>query len=57
MKRDDFLKYQDPLLVELDTQLEISLQLSYLDLNNMNYIDELINKLFAKLSNLILKTI
>ena len=44
-------------LVELDTQLEISLQLSYLDLNNMNYIDELINKLFAKLSNLILKTI
>lgn len=43
-------------LVELDTQLEISIQLKYLEKNYLNYLDELINKLFAKLTNLILKT-
>ena len=43
-------------LVELDTQIEISLQLNYLKVNSSDHLDELINKLFAKLSNLIIKT-
>ncbi|HMQ67545.1 MAG TPA: four helix bundle protein [Ignavibacteria bacterium] len=44
-------------LVELDTQLEISIRLKYLDWNKYGYLDEMINKFFAKLTNLILKTI
>ncbi|MBP9191556.1 MAG: four helix bundle protein [Ignavibacteria bacterium] len=43
-------------LVELDTQIEISKQLNYLDKNYLDYLDELFNKLFAKITNLILKT-
>jgi len=43
-------------LVEVDTQLEISMMLNYISQNDLNNLNELFNKLFAKLSNLILKT-
>ncbi|MCY7361462.1 MAG: four helix bundle protein, partial [Ignavibacteria bacterium] len=43
-------------LVEVDTQLEISMMLNYISQNDLNNLNELLNKLFAKLSNLILKT-
>lgn len=43
-------------LVEVDTQLEISLKLNYVTKEDLLYLIELFNKLFAKLSNLILKT-
>ncbi len=55
-EKNRFFEISRSSLVELDTQPEISLQLNFLDSNIIMYIDELVNKLFAKLSNLILKT-
>ncbi len=43
-------------LVEVDTQLEICRELVYISNENIESINQLINKLFAKLSNLILRT-
>lgn len=42
-------------LVEVDTQLEICAELNYVDTSQRENMNELLNKLFAKLSNLILK--
>ena len=43
-------------LVEIDTQLEISSELKYIDKIEMDKLNEIFNKLFAKLSRLILNT-
>ena len=43
-------------LVEIDTQLEISSELKYIDKIEMDNLNEIFNKLFAKLSRLILNT-
>jgi len=43
-------------LVEIDTQLIISFELNYLNQSELNSISKTLNTLFARLSNLILKT-
>jgi len=43
-------------LVEIDTQLEISLELNYINNLEIENLHELFNKLFAKISRLILNT-
>ena len=40
-------------LVELDTQIEISLQLNYLELNSIDNLSKLSNSIFAMLTKLI----
>lgn len=43
-------------LVELDTQLEIALMLNFLTAEEVKEIDELLNHLFAKITNLLNKS-
>lgn len=43
-------------LVEIDTQLEISIHLNYVKVDELSGIEETINHVFAKLTNLINKT-
>jgi len=56
IERKRFFEISRSSLVEIDTQLEISLQLNYVKNGELEILSESINKLFAKLSNLILKT-
>jgi len=56
MERKRFFEIARSSLVEIDTQLEISFQLKYLTREELIKLNEPINRLFARLSNLILKT-
>ena len=56
LERKRFFEISRSSLVEIDTQLEIAHRLGYLTEQNLNNLNEMINKLFAKLTNLILKT-
>jgi len=56
VERKRFFEISRSSLVEIDTQLEISLNLNYLTNEDLDNLSELLNKLFAKLSNLISKT-
>ena len=47
-----FLEIARSSLVELDTQFEICVDLEYLSNNDLEELGELINKIFAKLTNL-----
>jgi four helix bundle protein len=47
-----FLEISRSSLVELDTQFELCVELNYLTKNELGKISELINKIFAKLTNL-----
>ncbi|MEO8211494.1 MAG: four helix bundle protein [bacterium] len=55
-ERKRFFEISRSSLVEIDTQLEISFNLKYLTVEDFKNLNEPVNKLFAKLSNLILKT-
>jgi len=53
IERKRFYEIARASLVELDTQIEISLELDYIQNKNLKAIDDLINHTFALLSNLI----
>jgi len=55
-ERKRFYEISRSSLVEIDTQIEISLMLGYVKYENIGNIDETVNHLFAKLTNLINKT-
>ena len=50
-----FLQIARSSLVEIDSQIEISLQLNFCTINEIKYLEELSNKVFAMLTNLIKK--
>lgn len=50
------MKYLGHLLVEIDTQIEISLALKIINKNQLETIEDKINHLFAMLTNLIAKS-
>ena len=52
-ERCRFFEMSRSSLVEVDTQLEIALKLEYVSSEEMEQFDELLNHLFATLSNLI----
>ncbi|MFA5405181.1 MAG: four helix bundle protein [Ignavibacteria bacterium] len=54
--RKRFFEISRSSLVEIDTQMEICIEIGYIDKSNLKEIDEIINKMFAKLSNLISST-
>jgi len=54
-ERKRFFEISRSSLVEADTQLEICKSLNYISESSFPVLDEHINKLFAKLSNFILK--
>jgi len=54
--RKRFFEISRSSLVEVDTQLIISFELNLLNQSELDSFNEIINKLFARLSNLILKT-
>ena len=55
-ERKRFFEISRSSLVELDTQIEISIKLNYInDKKNVDNISEMINHIFAMLSNLIAK--
>ncbi len=54
IERKRFFEIARSSLVEIDTQLEISLRLKYLTNDDTTQIDQMMNKLFAMLSRLIL---
>jgi four helix bundle protein len=56
IERKRFYEIARSSLIEIDTQLEISLLLEFIQNNDLNKIDELSNHLFAKLTNLMNKT-
>ena len=56
LERKRFYEIARSSLVELDTQLEVSMALKYIDNNNMSIVDDKLNHLFAMLTNLIKKT-
>jgi four helix bundle protein len=56
VERKRFYEISCSSLIELDTQLEISLSLNYFNQNSILELNDLINHLFAKLSKLIEKT-
>ncbi|MDZ4711224.1 MAG: four helix bundle protein [bacterium] len=56
-ERKRFYEISRSSLVEIDTQLIISYELNYITLNEIENLNEPLNKLFAKLSNLISKTV
>lgn len=56
LERKRFFEISRSSLVEIDTQIEISFQLNYLNEKDLEYLNEIVNKLFAKLTNLIIKT-
>ncbi|MCH2450807.1 MAG: four helix bundle protein [Gracilimonas sp.] len=51
--RKRFYRISRSSLVELDTQLEISINLNYLNNNKSKKVEKLANKAFAMLSNII----
>lgn len=51
--RKRFYRISRSSLVELDTQLEISINLNYLNNNNTKKVEKLANEVFAMLSNMI----
>jgi len=55
LEKKRFLEISRSSLVEVDTQLIISKELNYLNDIELEKFNELLNKLFAKLSNLIIK--
>lgn len=55
-ERQRFYEISRSSLVEIDTQIEISMLLGYINLDEISTIDEITNHLFAKLTNLILKS-
>ena len=55
-ERKRFYEISRSSLVEIDTQMEISLLLDYVNSSGIPDIDETMNHLFAKISNLILKS-
>ena len=57
MEKRRFLEISRSSLVEIDTQLIIAKELEYTDEDELNRLNEILNVLFAKLSNLILKII
>lgn len=56
LERKRFYEIARSSLVEIDTQLEVSLALKYVDNNNISMVDDKLNHLFAMLTNLIKKT-
>lgn len=56
IERKRFFEVARSSLVEIDTQLEISINLSYCARDDLRYIEEQMNHIFAMLSNLISKT-
>lgn len=56
IERRRFFEIARSSLVETDTQIEIAVRLNYLNEKNIESLGEELNKLFAKLSNLILHT-
>lgn len=52
-ERKRFYRISRSSLVELDTQLDISINLNYLDHIKTNRIEKLVNAVFAMLSNMI----
>lgn len=55
-ERRRFFEIARSSLVELDTQIEISIRLNFMNEKQSKPFEEKMNKLFAKLSNLIAKT-
>ena len=55
IERKKFFEISRSSLVEVDTQLEISKELNFISESAIINFDQLMNVLFAKLSNLILK--
>lgn len=53
VERKRFYEIARSSLVELDTQIEISIELNYLDQNNISGLNELLNANFALLSKMI----
>jgi four helix bundle protein len=51
--RERFYRISRSSLVELDTQLEISINLNYLNNNKSKKVEKLANKIFEMLSNII----
>lgn len=56
LERKRFYEISRSSLVEVDTQLEISLELKYLENDSLSGVSETLNHLFAKLSKLITAT-
>lgn len=56
LERKRFFEISRSSLVEIDTQIEILFLLKYLNEKDLEYLNEIVNKLFAKLTNLIIKT-
>jgi four helix bundle protein len=56
LERKRFYEISRSSLIELDTQLEISLKLGYINDNSINDLSNLVNHIFAMLSKLIEKT-
>jgi four helix bundle protein len=54
--RKRFYEISRSSLVEIDTQLEICIEIGYLDKSTTDKISELMNRVFAKLTNLIKNT-
>jgi len=55
-ERKRFYEISRSSLVEIDTQIEICLELNFVNENNLAGIDDRINHLFAMMSNLIIKS-
>ena len=53
IERKRFYEISRSSLVEIDTQIEIALLLEYVEIKNINDIEELMSHLFSKLSRLI----
>ncbi|MDX1618546.1 MAG: four helix bundle protein [Balneolaceae bacterium] len=54
--RKRFFEMARSSLVEIDTQFAIAVRLNFVDQDTLNSLDELLNKLFAMLTNLGVKT-
>ena len=54
--RKRFYEISRSSLVEIDTQMEISLMLNFINNSDISSVDETMNHLFAKMSNLIIKS-
>ncbi len=56
LERKRFYQISRSSLVEVDTQLELAIDLNFTDLNQIKNTEQLISRLFALLSNMIIKT-
>ena len=56
LERERFYEISRSSLIELDTQLEISLRLDYINERFINELGDSVNHIFAMLSKLIVKT-